>query len=106
MARDLRDVLDEAAGAPRDLPDITMIRRRARPMLIRRRAAAGLAAIGLTVAFVAGAAQLLEKLPERDTDVVQPVPAPGARDLRPGQLEPGTYSGRVGGLRPSVDASH
>jgi hypothetical protein len=65
-------------------------------MLIRRRAAAGLAAIGLTVASVAGAAQLLEMLANRGADVVRPVPAPGPRDLRPGQLEPGTYAGRVG----------
>jgi hypothetical protein len=97
VARDLRDVLDEAAGAPRDLPDIEMIRRRARPALVRRRVAAGLAVAALGLAAVAGAVQLWEMLPGRDGEVVQPVPAPRARDLREGQLEPGTYAGRVGG---------
>jgi hypothetical protein len=97
VARDLRDVLDDAAGAPADLPDIDMIRRRARPLLIRRRAAAGLAVLGLTVASVVGTGVVLEMLSDHGTDVVQPVPAPAPRELRPGQLEPGTYTGHVGG---------
>src|SRR5918993_193162 len=47
--RDLRDLLDDAAGNPPDLPDIEMIRRRARPSLVRRRMAvvAGVVALGL-----------------------------------------------------------
>ena len=96
MARDLRDILDEAAGTPPDLPDIEVIRRRARPALIRRRAAAGLAVVGLTLAAVAVTAELRDASPDRGTTVVHPVPSPAPRELRPGQLEPGTYVGRVG----------
>lgn len=99
MVRDLRSILDQAAGAPPDLPDIEMIRRRARPVLRRRRAVGGLAAVGLTLASIIGVAQLREVLPERGPDVVQPAPAPvpsPALALRPGQIEPGTYGGEVG----------
>ena len=94
--RDLRDVLDDAAGSPPDLPDIDMIRRRARPMLVRRRAGAAFAAVAL-VAGLAGVASVLgDSVPGRGDQVVQPSPTPEPHELRPGQLEPGTYDGRVG----------
>lgn len=96
MARDLRDILDDAAGTPPDLPDIEVIRRRARPALIRRRAAAGLVVVGLTLAAVAVTSELLDASSDRGTNVVNPGPSEAARELRTGQLEPGTYLGRVG----------
>jgi hypothetical protein len=101
VARDLRDILDGAAGTPPDLPDIEVIRRRARPALIRRRAAAGLAVVGLTLAAAAVTAELGDASPDRGTTVVHTGPSPAPRELRAGQLEPGTYVGRVGhyGLR-------
>ena len=96
MARDLRDILDEAAGAPRDLPDIEMIRRRARPVLIRRRAAAGLAVVGLTVAAVAGAAELRDARPTGAPTSSSRSPRPGPRELGRASSNPARTSAGSG----------
>jgi hypothetical protein len=94
---ELRDLLDDAAGNPRDLPDIAMIMRRARPQLVRRRVGAAAAALAVAAVVVSGVIVLAEP----DTPgVVQPAPPPGdrrARPVRQGQLEPGRYEGTVGG---------
>jgi len=96
VARDLRDMLDGAAGTPPALPAIEMIRRRARPAVIRRRAAAAAAVVGLALAAVAVTADLGDAPYERGATAVHPGPSPTPRQLRPGQLEPGTYAGQVG----------
>ena len=94
---DLRDLLDDAAGDPRDLPDVAQIMRRARPRLIRRRAGAAMLAIAACAGVVTGVVTLSRTDPPA---VVQPGPLPDqeqARTLREGQLEPGRYRGEVGG---------
>src|SRR5215207_9186080 len=101
--RDLRDLLDDAAGDPPDLPDIEMIRRRARPSLVRRRmvVVAGVVALGLAglVGVDAGLGLIGD---DRQDVVVQPPPppppppAPEGRPIGQGQLEPGFYRGEVG----------
>ena len=50
----------------------------------------------LTLGGAVAVSQLLEARPDRHTEVVHPVPSPAGRELRPGQLEPGSYVGRVG----------
>ena len=94
---DLRDLLDDAAGHPRDLPDVAEIMRRARPRRVRRVAGAAI----LAVAASAGVVTVVSILSEPDPPgVVQPAPLPGeekARVIREGQLEPGRYSSEVGG---------
>ncbi len=94
---DLRDLLDNAAGHPRDLPDVAEIVRRARPRRVRRVAGAAILAVAASAGVVTGVATLSEPDPP---GVVQPGPLPGqerARVIREGQLEPGRYSGEVGG---------
>lgn len=97
--RDLRDMLDQAAGSPPDLPDITMIRRRARPQQLRRRTALAAAVLAAGAAGSAGVIEIVQAVDDHPTGVVQPAPPPApptAQSLRLGQLEPGTYQGRVG----------
>ncbi len=98
---DLRDLLDEAAGQPRDLPDVAMIMRRARLRRVRRRVGAAALATALAAGVLTGVLALAE--PHRP-QVVEPAPLPGqgqSRPIREGQLEPGRYRGAVGG-RPFV----
>ena len=100
--RDLRDLLDDAAGDPPDLPDIEMIRRRARPSLVRRRMAVVAGVVALGLAGVVGVDAGLGLIGNRQDVVVQPPPpppappAPDAAPIRQGQLEPGSYRGEVG----------
>ncbi len=93
----LRDLLDDAAGQPRDLPDFAEIMRRARPRQVRRRAGVATVAIAMFACVVAG----VVTLPTFDQPtVVQRDPSPGpnkAVSMREGQLEPGRYQGEVGG---------
>jgi len=94
---DLRDLLDDAAGHPRDLPDVAQIMRRARPRRVRRRAGAAILAIAACAGVVTAGVTLSKPDPPA---VVQPGPLPKqeqARSLREGQLEPGRYPGEVGG---------
>ena len=94
---DLRELLDDAAGRPRDLPDIARIMRRARPRRIRRRAGAAVLAVAASAGVVTGVATWTQPGP---SGVVQPGPPPAgvpAHTLREGQLEPGRYQGEVGG---------
>lgn len=99
---DLRQLLSHAAGDPPDLPDISAIRERARPRIVRRRAAVIVALSAVGFASLAGWS-VWDGDGARDRGkVVQPAPAPTppvstARDLRLGQLEPGAYRGHVGG---------
>jgi hypothetical protein len=93
---ELRDLLDDAAGNPRDLPDIALIMRRARPHLVRRRVGAAVAALAVSAVVVTGAVVVAEP---HTRGVVEPAP-PGegrVRPVREGQLEPGRYEGTVGG---------
>src|SRR6478609_3591803 len=94
---DLRDLLDDAAGQPRDLPDVAEIMRRARPRRVRRVAGAAVLAVAASVGVATGVIALSEPDPP---SVVQPVQRPGqeqARAVREGQLEPGRYRGEVSG---------
>jgi hypothetical protein len=94
---DIRDLLDEAAGHPRDLPDVAEIMHRARPRRIRRRAGAAVLAVAASAGVVAGVVTVSK--PDQPT-IVQPGPSPGqeqARTIREGQLEPGRYQGEVRG---------
>jgi hypothetical protein len=94
---DLRDLLNDAAGHPRDLPDIAEILRRARAARVRRVAGAVTLAVAVSAGVVAGVVTLSE--PDAPS-VVQPAPLPGQEQagvIREGQLEPGQYSGVVGG---------
>ena len=93
---DLRDLLDDAAGHPRDIPDVAQIMRRAHPRRVRRRAGAAILAIAASAGVVTGVVTLSKPDPPR---VVQLGPLPGEepRTMREGQLEPGRYRGEVGG---------
>jgi len=94
---DLRDLLDDAAGHPRDLPDVARIMRRARPHQMRRRIGAAVLAVALSAGVLTGVVVFSE--PDRP-QVVEPGPLPGQGQVRPireGQLEPGRYRGEVGG---------
>lgn len=53
--RDLRALLDEAAGGPAGFPDVDLIRRRGRPRLLRRRLLAVAACLVVTLAGWSGA---------------------------------------------------
>ncbi len=97
--RDLRALLEQAAGDPPDLPDIEMIRQRAHPRIVRRRAASVLALGVVSVLGLAGADALLGGIDLGQDAVVAPASAPpvsGAEPIRAGQLEPGVYQGQVG----------
>lgn len=86
--RDLYDVLDAAAGHPRDLPDMEAIRRRARPHVLKRRGAAVVTVLAVTIGSIGG---LYSVLGNRDAaQVVSPAENLGV-PLRPGQLEAGQY---------------
>jgi hypothetical protein len=97
--RDLRELLDNAAGDPPDLLDIEMVRQRARPRIIRRRAASIAALMAVGVAGLAGISIFYDGVDQDRGRVVQPATPslePTAQTIRPGQLEPGTYRGQVG----------
>jgi hypothetical protein len=94
---DLRGLLDEAAGHPRDLPDVAQIMRRGRRSRVRRRVGAVLLAVVASGGVLTGVGILGQ--PESPT-IAQPAPMPSleqARVIRQGQLEPGRYRGEVGG---------
>jgi len=106
--RDLRSLLDEAAGSPPDLPDLDGIRRRAHPRIIRRRAASIVCLAAVLIACWIGVSTLAGGAGKDKGDVVTPAPTPSvteAPSIRQGQLEPGTYRGGVGDrrLRLEVD---
>lgn len=97
--RDLRGLLDEAAGIPADLPDIEMIRQRAHPRIVRRRGVLIVALMAVGVAASAGVSVIYDSVEQDRGGIVKPAPAPPeptAQGIRPGQLEPGTYRGKVG----------
>jgi hypothetical protein len=97
--RDLRELLDQAAGDPPDLPDIEMVRQRARPRIVRRRVASIVAVMAVSVAGLAGVSALYDRGADDRGRALRPAtasPELTAQTLRPGQLEPGTYRGQVG----------
>ena len=106
--RDLRNLLDEAAGSPPDLPDLDGIRRRAHPRIIRRRVASIVCLAAVLMACWIGVSTLAGGAGKDRGDVVTPAPPPSMTEdpsIRQGQLEPGAYRGRVGDrrLRLEVD---
>ena len=103
---DLTDLLDDAAGHPRDLPDVARIMQRARPRRMRRRAGAVLLGIAACAGVVTGVATVSKPDPP---PAVHPGPLPGqeqARTIREGQLEPGRYRGEVGGRSFVLDVGN
>ena len=73
--RDLRALLDEAAGNPPDLPDFARIREMGDAMKTRNRVAIGAATIAAALLVAAGAGAALQTLGDEDTTTL-PAPQP------------------------------
>ncbi|MDQ3716135.1 MAG: hypothetical protein M3381_08995 [Actinomycetota bacterium] len=103
---DLRDLLEEAAGRPAGFPDISSIRRRARPRLVRRRLAVMIVCVSVALAGWGGVRTLSDYLVRGDGQAVAPVdlpPQPTARALLDGQLEPGIYDAELASYLFSIE---